>query len=332
MATPIWKDTYARYGVSEALVRVRLDDPAGQVIHVGRVYRKPSVGSVELRLNDIVRPYLFELWPSIPGGSYYDASASLERTVYVTFSNPTTGADYATQSYSFQYDWSYDIINAAGSNRPQKSWPIINRISRNQPILWTTLAVSNLRAELYYDGTYGTEMDFAAAAQNNGTASMKIDGFSSIFDELRIVGNNTRYDFQIVDGCYRYALYYVNAYGGWDTLLIEGKGIKTDTYARKTAKKTYDNSVTFNAGDLVYKNEITRSWELHTGWLTDEEAGRMHHLLGSTLAMLYDMETLDFIPVTIQNSDCIYKEFATNGHRMASYTILVNEARDITRR
>ena len=73
--------------------------------------------------------------------------------------------------------------------------------------------------------------------------------------------------------------------GGIDCLVIEGKAVKKDGYKRTTISKAYDNSilptpgtdqiVIRNAEKAVIANDITRTWELHTGWLTDAEAGRI---------------------------------------------------------
>ena len=135
-----------------------------------------------------------------------------------------------------------------------------------------------------------------------------------------------------VDPCHRFALYFVNAYGGWDSLAISGKSLKSEAYERKTIGRVYDNSVIpEQPGTVVQSNDVKRRWELHTDWLTDEQAALMHHLLGSNQVYLHDIGS-EIMPVTIQNTDCVYKQFATNGHKMASYVITVENAQSLIRR
>lgn len=142
--------------------------------------------------------------------------------------------------------------------------------------------------------------------------------------------NSTTYE--IVDECYRYMLYYLNAMGGWDFLLIEGKDKQTDNYTRHTIGQAYNNDQSRNRGTRNYRNDIARKWELHTLWIDDEGAKNMHHLLGSTDVYLYDMQEQQLHPVTLNNSSCEYKTYKNNGNQLVRYDIEATLAQNITRR
>lgn len=130
------------------------------------------------------------------------------------------------------------------------------------------------------------------------------------------------------DSCHPYALYYVNAYGGWDTLLLEGKCRRTDKYARAVFQPDYDNSSDV-VGRVNYRTDIKRTWEVWTGWLTDDEASRMHHLFGTCMAEICELSTQKAYPVMVTNSDCPFKR---NKDGKVAFGITLEETRDYTRR
>lgn len=155
--------------------------------------------------------------------------------------------------------------------------------------------------------------------------------YLNIANVINIINESTA-NYEVVDGCYRYMLYYLNAMGGWDFLLIEGKDKQTDNYTRHTIGQTYNNDQSRNRGTRNYRNDIARKWELHTLWIDDAGAQNMHHLLGSTDVYLYDMQTEQLHPVTIANTSCEYKTYSNNGNQLIRYDIEATLARNIIRR
>ena len=61
--------------------------------------------------------------------------------------------------------------------------------------------------------------------------------------------------YNVLADCGEYALYYPNAYGGWDALLIDGTVLKKSTITQYTTDKNYNNSrIEFE--QVKYINEI----------------------------------------------------------------------------
>ena len=79
-------------------------------------------------------------------------------------------------------------------------------------------------------------------------------------------------------------------------------------------------------------NELTRGYTFRTGWLTDDESARMHHLLNSTDAYVHDLVDGTIVPVTLTGSETRYKTFRTNGRRFIDYTITAQLAQERMRR
>ena len=58
----------------------------------------------------------------------------------------------------------------------------------------------------------------------------------------------------------------------------------------------------------------------------------MHHLLGSTEMYLYDMQTEQLHPITLDNPQCEYKTYSNNGNQLVRYDIEATLAQNLTRR
>jgi hypothetical protein len=143
--------------------------------------------------------------------------------------------------------------------------------------------------------------------------------------------NNDMIFCNIIDSCYDYCLYYCNAYGGWDSLLIKGNVKRTDNIDSKYYKKNFNNT-TQDFEKKKFVNLITPTYTLHTDWFNDDEQSRLHHLLESTEVYLHNLVTDKIEPVNITNTQCEYKTFTNNGKRKWSNTINVEVAQSRIRR
>lgn len=131
------------------------------------------------------------------------------------------------------------------------------------------------------------------------------------------------------------AFVYRNRFGGWDSFLIEGNIIKTDNYAKQNYRKKGEYNSGYSINSLHLFNEkytdsldVNTTFEVHTGWLSDEESERLaFHFLSSPLVYfqnfngdLYESDPFTLVPVRLTNSSAEYKKFR-NGRRLVSYTI-----------
>ena len=153
--------------------------------------------------------------------------------------------------------------------------------------------------------------------------------------------------YKVIETCARYILYYVNAFGSWASMIVEGTAKETDEYTRTTYKRSYETDYETirksvqPRGTVELQNDYSKKFSLVTGWLTDEQAGRMHHLLGSTNVYLYDRQGSgwdngptvgEFIPVVLTDSSCEYKTYRNQGARLVNYTIEATVAQNYLRR
>ena len=338
-AVPIWKDHFTTLGTGDSIrYRIILADTSA-VIYSGRAYKRPGETNILARINDICADYITNVLPQLSQAEFTRISLP------VTFRVQTlSGSTWSTkESVQFTNDWSYDYsYNAATMGM---SFPITGNIDIRMPIVWTGLNVSQVNATIYYtDGRYARVIipvaisnDFNADFNSDFSKSVRSAGsgtavfLPSAWDNVAriVVGSSS---FRVVTDCAKYALYYINAYGGWDSLLIEGNTMEVDNLKRYTREMVYDNRDIQNRGIQNYVNEIDKGFTFHTGWLLHDQGERMHHLINSPDVYLYDIAAGEMIPVIIPMASCEYRNFSNNGNMLVDYTIQVQVAQNMIRR
>ena len=139
--------------------------------------------------------------------------------------------------------------------------------------------------------------------------------------EKVIIDDKEYYD---VNFCGDAVLYYLNSKGAFDAFLIEGEVKRVDKYAQQDYYKSFNNT-TIEFGRNRFITEITPSWELSTGWLTDEEAERLcRNLLPSVKVYLHLLDSDEIFPVVITDNQAEYKTYENQKNQMVFYKIKVD--------
>jgi hypothetical protein len=239
----------------------------------------------------------------------------------------------------FLYDYSYDYVLAGLLTDYAMSDPVDGVIDINMPLIHTMR--SGTATMVYYDegNSFDNSFDLSFDVINEQDTSITgLGNYVRVSDasdlghaiQFQEAAGYTTYTFE--DTCARYALYYVNEYGGWDFLVMRGGFKRIDRYKRYETKRSYNNSVAHNRGRVNYANEETFAFELRTAFLTDDQASRMHHLIGSNMVYMYDLSTGILQPVIITDNSCEYKTYKNQGLKMVQYAINVEIAKEQTRR
>lgn len=340
MAVPIWKDNFVNLGSGDSILyRIALSD-TGEVIYSGKAFKRPGETDILVRINEICADYLENILPQLSQAQFTRLHLPLTFKVQKS-SNGSSWTDVS--SVQFLNDWSYDYDYDAATMG--MSFPINGRIDSRMPIVWTGLNVSTIQATIYFNNGQYTRVFIPVEISNDFNADFNSDFSKSVrsagsgtavflpnaWDDVSriVVGNST---FEVVSDCARYALYYVNAYGGWDCFLVEGNFLEADSLKRYTREMVYDNRDVQNRGIDNYVNEITKGFTLMTGWMVGDQGQRMHHLINSPDVYLYDIAEEEMIPVTIPMTTCEYKTFKNQGNRLANYTLQVEVAKNMVRR
>lgn len=325
---PIWKDYY--YMLTDTLE----DYPDGcryrvvvnsVVAFEGRAYPRTTDSELTVRLNDILEPYLETHLP-IQDTDYDNISCRVDIW--------DGSAWHSSQPIRFCRDWSYDrSVVSPGSDYPGR--PILRRVHPLQYLpVWTDDNVFEITLH-YADavGDYNNDYssDYFVTGERTETETLPGMGTCEFFDMRDYLGavsveaNGNTYP---VQGCERFILYYVNAYGGWDWLPVEGKTRESDAVKRHTYEAVYNNrDHSYARGRFNHVNELTHHYTFYTGWLTDAQSELMPQLLNATTVYVHDTKTNEVLPLVLTNSSTEHKQNGLN-----QYTIEADLAQNRLRR
>ena len=283
------------------------DPTEGEVIHEGIATTRTAGGqSIIISPNEVAANYLGGELSAMRFGWH---SQLLGRIFCLDYWN--TDGRWIAQTYWCLYgDWSYDYdfnIEAMGLSHPIRAIATPNQWLVASVIDWDDQRQVNFLL-IYADGTeQEITQDLFRAAD-----------FNSDFNA----------DFAISAGEYNvagYAALYLGAYAGLvkvqvvypaatDIILAEYK-------VAEHACKRYA---------LYYRNALTEGWELRLNNLTDADAARMHHLIGSAEVYLCDLIADTLTPLVLTDTECVDRTFA-NGRKRIDWKLAATTAQVMRR-
>lgn len=298
--SPIWKDVEytfvddTEYGIYYDRVYYFQGKEFKEEILLfkGKAYLPPNSDRVLVNINKICQNYMSE------NRNIFDGSVAYSHS----FNEFKLKNGYGTllHTYRFVNDWSYkELILGIKTN------PIIPHIGDGQKLFFSAFATDKKTIKWgmrYYDGT----VDY------DSTKYITNDFETLVVTESRQKYVNTFYfgdkSFTVLPKCQcKYVLYYVNPNGGYDWLPITGKVVRKDKVETFVYTKNYNNT-TADFGKNRYLANITVSYNLNTGWLTQEQSDRMWEVLESNTVWLHNLEEDKIYPVMITDTNIEHKQ------------------------
>lgn len=163
-----------------------------------------------------------------------------------------------------------------------------------------------------YDWDYGhswTGQSATLSEQINGhyaSGQLKLSSSVDTGGTVTTVSNNTSlYNKEV---CADHILHFVGARGGWMSFCFEGRCVKTDSITQHFFNRAFDNNTKeFEQGKYI--SEISTSYKLNTGILSQEEAARFaKNLVSSNKAYLQILSEGKIIPIVITDTQVQYKQ------------------------
>ena len=336
----IWKDYYCTINLTTADFRILTGGYGGTVIYTGRAVAKPGASSIYLRINDICADYLRA---TVPNFDLRFTAGLLSLAFYVQYKATSDDTWTNKETVLFTNDWSYDYDYDA--TRDGYTFPISQKADPRQILLLTvpagtnsvqaTLTNSNgsttnvwlpVRRTADFNNDFNNDYSHLSEAAQAGVVQLDLGLYPSV---VKVVLGGQVWE---VDRsrCYDYGLYYVNAYGGWDSLAMNGT--QTDSYTRHELATDYDNTKQSAIGRSDFVNEVDMRYNLRTPWMSELGASRMHHLVGTNLAVIHEFATGRILPVAIVTDSVQYKTYRSNGRTPISFDLEVTVAQDRQRR
>ena len=337
MAVPIWKDKFVNLGaVASQYFRIRVNSVT---IYQGRAYRATSSGNLYIRINDICADYMAKMVPSVPNATPAQVTFPMSFAV----EKSTNQINWiGVETVDFNDDWSYDP--SFNPSTMGYSFPITGRCDLRQRVYQTRGATGTVSVSAKYESTTrsisratSTSSD-GTAFQNGlihaGAAYLMFPCYTHATYNSKTLTSFTigLTTYTVTKACPRYCLYYKNPFGGYDHLLLEGAVTLNRSNARDTFKADFDNGAG-GREEWVFQNEITETYEVNTGLLTEDESSRMPYLLDSPDVYICDLEKASvFIPVVIATDTYSYQSLNHLGMKMKNHTFEVRSAQNQYRR
>ena len=328
---PIWKDVYyTKYNTPILDYTIYNEDNIP--IYKGKSIATPDSNDVTFNINKICSNYLSSsLSEDISNRIEYINDYAKFFTIKEK--NDSVSGEATVAQYRFYNNYLYNVENGG---------IFISEPIRQKNNGYTTTVDIDRRQYMvisaYYKGDGSKEISVNATTLIGGSKiqSIVIDNTAQMVrfnrdSGLKNVVYYTRnnedkaFNFNVDNTCYDYCLYYVNAYGGWDSLLIDANVKKVDNIESKYYNRAFNNTTT-QFEKKKFTNVITPQYTLHTGWFNDDEQSRLYHLLESTEVYLHNLNTDEIVPVNITNNTCEYKTFTNNGRKKFNNTINVEVA------
>ena len=279
------------------------------------VYRGNAVFTDEwnpkINITEIVRDYVED---NI--NIYADAASKQEQNLTKVMLNTYEAEQNLVATLYYYYDYSF-----VKDYKFTRNMPILNYFDTRQDIF---LSFLNLSDETQSISVFDSGNIIYIELDKPGLFHYKntyLDGNVTIntpYTTTTLTSKNT---------CAKYAIYYLNPLGGWDQLLIEGKVVKNIKFENKTFKINFDNN-TNEFQNKHYLKNLTTSYKLTTGYLTDEQAKLMPNLIETTKAYLCELDTNRYIPVLINNNSVDIKTYRNQGRKLFTYTIDAQESQN----
>lgn len=127
----------------------------------------------------------------------------------------------------------------------------------------------------------------------------------------------------------RYALYYVNKFGGLDSLLLSGRYRENWSPQRVDVRLYNDRSNRLDWEQKRIHSEQDHQWELNTGLLSDEGAANIDHLIYSPKIFMHDLTKDTITSCLITDAGYSAKQ---RPYERPQYTINVKESQKQLRR
>lgn len=330
--SPIWQGYKKTLATNNLPVNysVRVED-TNAVIFTGKAIPNPATFVTEVQLFDILAPYVkqkpidfVDFWGQEPTMEV----APFARRFVLAYGSQTTNIDmYA--------NWTYDDMISPSGNGYFLTEGVYGSVHPvGFPLVISSRYCTPGTIQLVRgDGTVLSSFNQALTASLNLIFPAHVLPSKGQTMRVRLADGTYSPYIKMVDSCISpWALYYVNAYGGWDVMHLKGIMRRTDNFTREEHDIDYSRNALENASRRIHRIDMGATWELNTGNLTDQQAKRFSdHVPNTPLAFLVNRNGFAH-PVSVADPEIQHaKTVENNSRRPASYTFTVRLQQDRVR-
>ena len=324
IAQPIWKNQFVTISIAGEYLDYEVHDDNDATVYKGRAYPEPGRNFVKIPIAKIVAPHLSGEVTIVPDDIEDCSTWCKMFYLYDTINDE----DIAT--FAFYADWMYGedgMVNTIEvTSRPMQ------RVVDPRQYFVMSVGIKDPEAPRPSFGINcgDTTMGRTTMSECSIVTFLKIPTTAKDGDAITVAGIKAP-SYKVRKTCADYALYYMNALGGWDYLLIHGNVVRDDRFTRTTMQRSV-STLSYEPDDVIISESTEVSWKLYTDKLNDEQWARMHHLIGSTKVYLHDLNKDTLAAVNVIDSQAVYKTFSNQGKKKMHAEINVKLAKPRYRR
>lgn len=303
----------------------------GKPVYNGRVHPFEDSGTVEIDISEICRNFLEPLYENIINFSGATDLSEVPQTDKLT-----TIGDFIVSSdnnpdgdatYKVAYDYNTDYISELPDSDTLNAF-IAYKVDPRQRLYLTAYSNAAMNFTLNINGEQADTKTITSGVFAN--YGVNLNQFS--LNKGDRVSFGTVRDFEVIAPCQnRFALYYVNKYGGLDSLLFTGRAIEGYN-ATDTDVKLYNDRLDRRDWEQkrIYR-EIDKTYQLNTGFIIRRDDSRLiDHLFNSPKVWIHDLEADTITSCLITDRAIQVAEYRYDG--LVNYTINVKESQQQIRR
>lgn len=271
--------------------------------------------------------------PTYSGSFWATITPAFDSTYNYAFSHtgddpdPGEASDvYYTVMYNYNTDYKEEYSDTENLNEP-----IMFNVDPRQRIFMTSYSESTILFSALLNGANIDSQSLASDVFINYGINLA-ELTLNVGDKIVLSDSIASFEYKVVRPCRnRYALYYVNKYGGLDSFLFEGRVIESYNPSNIDVSLYNDRG---NRQDWEQKRiyrEIDKQYELHSGFVvSDEYSRRIDNLKNAVKVWIHDLEMDTVTSCLIIDSTFRVEEKRYSG--MIQYTVNVKESQKQIRR
>lgn len=320
------------------------DSSAGELIYTGQLYSEEGGHDTAEPVN--IQPILVNYTSNDVGkltnygNAFTTASTSYLNTKFAVEYQRTTG-DSSTLVLNMLYCTENATNQELGFDSSTSTFPLLaNNYIQGKYVLGTYFTLTRIVPDsgdgatmtLVQKNAQGEESSSVwnfGAGTYRGAGTLPIAADTVSFSIL--VDNNPVITDMEVVSCLpanSYILYYVNSLGAIDYIICDKKNTVTynaDCHGM-TRYATIANRTNF--GKINYLNNSTKTWELNTDIMSDQQSSQMYKVFNSQYMWLYDCDKNQINSVVLEDASLKIKKFDTD--KVFNYTIKVSSSQTFT--
>lgn len=325
--SPIWRDmveTFTPEWVDEDYTSYRVADGEGNIIYNGRAYFNAD-GEVKIKFNNVFENYINETIDLKKDGLQGNNG-------YSTFGVQRWNDEYDgwlnIKEYMVYNDWSYNT-DRMPSGLISQSHILSTTLDPRQMFIQTYFNSNNdATTEVHLFGSSATSSRpiFDNFNVDDEIASYVLKAGRAIHLETYVGDDETnKIEYNVELTCKPYALYWLNKYGGYDSMLLNKTTKQTDRLTNFDYTREIDNN-TDEFEKTQYLKEIRQTWSIKTDILNDRQSEIVAEIAHSPQVYLHILDEDKIVPVNVTDSSVEHKQWRNNQRKRIVYTFTVEDS------